>query len=126
MKGAPERLFLSLYTDEDVTDQLASRLRVQGFDAASASEWGTLGLTDEEQLVHATERGYALLTFNRDDFVALARRWAEAGREHAGIVRSEELGRRYLGELLRRISKLIDTVPADEMWNTVRQLQSYR
>ncbi|MCP3961814.1 MAG: hypothetical protein GY719_28560 [bacterium] len=121
-----ERLFLALYTDEDVTDRLAPLLRERGFDAASAAEWGTFELSDEEQLTRATERGFALLTFNRDHFVALARRWAEEGREHAGIVISNQLGRRQLGELLRRVSRLIDSVPAEEMWNTVRQLQSYR
>ena len=121
-----ERLFLALYSDEDVTDRLAPALRERGFDAASAAEWGTLELSDEEQLIRATERGYALLTFNRDDFVALARRWAREGREHAGIVISNQLGRRQLGELLRRLLRLIDSVPAEEMWNTVRQLQSYR
>ena len=126
MTAPAERLFIALYTDEDVTDRLVTELRDRGFEAASAAEWGTLGRTDEEQLAHATERGYALLTFNRDDFVALARRWYNEGREHAGIVISEQIGRRQLGELLRRVLSLIDAVPADEMRNTVRQLQSYR
>ena len=71
--------------------------------------------SDEQQLARASERGYALLTFNRDDFVALARRWAEEGRERAGIVISEPLGRRQLGELLTRVLRLIDSVPASEM-----------
>ncbi len=102
------------------------QLRAHGFEAASAAEWGTLGVTDEEQLARASESGYALLTFNRDDFVALGRRWYDEGREHAGIVISEQLGRRHLGELLRRALRLIDAVTADEMRNTVRQLQSYR
>lgn len=126
MTEPAERLFIALYTDEDVSDRLVVQLRERGFEAASAAEWGTLGLTDEEQLTRASERGYTLLTFNRDDFVALARRWYNEGREHAGIVISEQLGRRHLGELSRRVLKLIDAVPADEMRNTVRQLQSYR
>ena len=126
MTEPAERLFIALYTDEDVSDRLVVQLRERGFEAASAAEWGTLGLTDEEQLASASDRGYALLTFNRDDFVALARRWYDEEREHAGIVISEQFGRRHLGELLRRVLRLIDAVPASEMRNTVRQLQSYR
>ena len=121
-----ERLFVSIYTDEDVTDRLAELLRERGFVAATTGEWGMTGATDEEQLEAAGERGYALLTFNRDDFVRLARRWIEEGREHGGIVISAQLGRRGVGELLRMVLNLLDSVPADEMWNTVRQLQSYR
>ncbi len=126
MTEPAERLFIALFTDEDVSDRLVVQLRERGFEAASAAEWGTLGLTDEEQLAYASERGFALLTFNRDDFVGLARRWYSEGREHAGIVISEQFGRRHLGELLRRVLRLIDAVPVDEMRNTVRQLQSYR
>ncbi len=126
MTASNERLFLALYTDEDVSDQLAAQLRLRGFESASASEWGTLGLSDAEQLAMAAERGYALLTFNRDDFIALARQWHDEEREHAGIVISQQMGRRYLGELLRQVCRLIDSVSASEMRNTVRYLQSYR
>jgi predicted nuclease of predicted toxin-antitoxin system len=121
-----EQLFVSIYTDEDVTDRLAELLREHGFIAATTAEWGMTGATDEEQLRIATERGHAVLTFNRDDFVALARRWFEQDREHAGIIISAQLGRRNLGELTRMALKFLDSVPAEEMWNTVRQLQSYR
>ena len=123
---ADEQLFVSIYTDEDVTDRLAELLREHGFIAATTAEWGMMGATDEEQLRVATERGHAILTFNRDDFVALARQWIEEDREHAGIVISEQLGRRRLGELARMVLSFLNAVPADEMWNTVRQLQSYR
>src|SRR5947199_10375212 len=82
MTGA-SRLFISLYTDEDVTDRLAQLLRQRGYEAKSALEAGTVGFTDEEQLVFAASRGWAVLTYNRRDFSALARHWQDAGREHA-------------------------------------------
>lgn len=126
MTESRERLFVALYTDEDVTSELARLLRQHGFDAASAGDWNALELGDEDQLALATERGYALLTFNRDDFIAIAQRWFSEGREHAGIVISQQLGRRALGELLRQVLRLLDSVSDDEMRNTVRYLQSYR
>jgi predicted nuclease of predicted toxin-antitoxin system len=126
MSTGHERLFISLYTDEDITDRLAALLRERGFEAASALNLGTMGLSDEEQLAFATERGWSLLTYNRDDFLALARRWQEAGREHAGIVISRQFRSQELGSLLRQVLRLLDAVSAEEMWNTVRNLQSYR
>ena len=126
MSSGRERLFIAFYTDEDITDRLSSLLRERGFEAASALNEGTGGLSDEEQLVYATERRWTLLTYNRDDFLALARRWHDAGREHAGIVISPQFSLQELGELLRQVGLLLDRVTGEEMWNTVRNLQSYR
>ena len=55
MTEREEQLFLSLYTDEDVTDRLAQALRERGFEAASAADWGTFELSDEEPLGIDTE-----------------------------------------------------------------------
>lgn len=126
MSSGRDRLFIALYTDEDVTDRLAPLLGERGFEAASVLGEGTVGLSDEEQLAYATERRWALLTYNRDDFLALARQWSEAGREHAGIVVSRQFSLHELGALLRQVLLLLDRVSAEEMWNTVRHLQSYR
>jgi predicted nuclease of predicted toxin-antitoxin system len=126
MTPPQERLFIALYTDEDITDRLAQLLRERGFEAACVLDEGTVGLTDEEQLAYATQRSWALLTYNRDDFLRLERRWSHAGMQHAGIVISRQFSRDELGELLRQVLRLLDRVPAEEMWNTVRNLQSYR
>lgn len=126
MTAPPGQLFIALYTDEDVPGLLAVLLRERGFEASSAAEWETWGATDEEQLALATRRRHALLTFNRDDFIALARAWSQDGREHAGIVISPQYGLKAIGELVRQVSSLLDSVTADEMWNTVRYLQSFR
>jgi hypothetical protein len=126
MTSGRERLFIALYTDEDITDRLAPLLRERGFEAASAVSEGRVGLSDEEQLIHATQKSWTLLTYNRDDFLALARQWHDAGREHAGIVISRQFSRQELGELLRQVGLLLDRVTSEEMRNTVRNLQSYR
>lgn len=80
----PVRRFLFLYTDEDVTDRLAELLRERGYEAESALGAGTLGLSDERQLSFATDRGWTILTCNWRDFVPLAQRWQDEGREKLG------------------------------------------
>jgi predicted nuclease of predicted toxin-antitoxin system len=126
MTPGRERLFIALYTDEDVTDRLAVLLRERGYEAASTLSEGMVGLSDAEQLAYATQRSWTLLTYNRDDFLSLARRWHDAGSEHAGIVISRQFRVQELGELLRQVLRLLDQVHGEEMWNTVRHLQSYR
>jgi predicted nuclease of predicted toxin-antitoxin system len=120
-----DRLYIFLYTDEDVTDRLASLLRERGYEAESALKAGTTGWTDEEQLAFAASRGWTLLTYNRRDFSALARHWHDANRSHAGIILSRQFSIRQTGELLRQVCRLIESVPAGEMRNTVRNLQSH-
>lgn len=118
-----DRLFIFLYTDEDVADRLASLLRERGYEAESAQEAGTSGFTDEQQLDFAASRGWTLLTYNRRDFIVLAQQWHDAGRSHAGIILSRQFSARQTGELLRQVCRFLESVSADEMWNTVRNLQ---
>src|SRR4051794_30703405 len=110
------RLFLFLYTDEDVTDRLALLLRERGYESERALEAGTTGFTDEEQLVFAASQDRTLLTYNRRDFSVLAKRWQDAGRSHSGIILSRQFSRRQTGELLRQVCRFMESVSADEMW----------
>lgn len=126
MTGGSGRSSIFLYTDEDVTDRLAELLRKRGYEAASATSMGTQGLPDEEQLAFATARGFTILTYNKKDFVMLARQWFAVDREHAGIVLSSQFSTQNTGELVRQTCNLIETVSVAEMWNTVRELQSFR
>ncbi|HEX4962548.1 MAG TPA: DUF5615 family PIN-like protein [Thermoanaerobaculia bacterium] len=126
MTGRSGRSSIFLYTDEDISVRLAVLLRSRGYQAASAEEEGTRGLTDEEQLAFASERGWTILSYNKKDFVLLARRWFAASREHAGIVLSRQFNSQATGELLKQVCNLIETVSLEEMRNTVRDLQSYR
>ena len=41
------RLFIALYTDEDVTSELAKAVRERGFIAQSAAEAGLLNVEDD-------------------------------------------------------------------------------
>ncbi len=69
-----ERLFVALYTDEDVTTDLAPALRWRGYMAQNAAEAGNAEMSDEAQLTSATEQRMAILTYNAQDFIPLARR----------------------------------------------------
>ena len=120
------RLFVALYTDEDVTADLAPALRRRGYAAQSTAEAGNGGISDEAQLSSAAEQGMAILTYNTQDFIPLARTWYFGGRAHAGIIISEQFSQHRFGELLRRVLRLVNTLTADEMHNRVVFLQQFR
>jgi predicted nuclease of predicted toxin-antitoxin system len=120
-----ESLFATLYTDEDISDRMAVLVRQRGYNAKSAREADMIEQSDEAQLTYAAAHGMVLLTFNQRDFVSLARQWAAQGRDHSGILLSDQFSRRQLGELLRRVLKFLNTVPPDEMINTVRFLSEF-
>jgi predicted nuclease of predicted toxin-antitoxin system len=119
-------LFVALYTDEDVTADLAPSLRLRGYKAQSTTEAGNAEMPDEAQLIYAAEQGMALLTYNARHFIALARMWSLIGREHAGLIVSEQFSQRQFGELLRRVLRLLDNLTADEIHNRVVFLQQFR
>jgi len=121
-----KKLFISLHTDEHVPPTLVQALRQRGYEANSASEAGTEGWTDADQLLYAAEHDMAILTYNVSHFAQLAREWQQTGREHAGIIFSRPFTRRQFGELLRQTLRLLNTLTADEMWNTVVYLQQFR
>ncbi|MGE0823988.1 MAG: DUF5615 family PIN-like protein [Candidatus Binatia bacterium] len=120
------RLFVSLYTDEDVTSTLAPALRRRGYVAQSTMEAGNAELSDDAQLAYATERGMAILTYNIQDFVPLAQTWFLSGREHARISLSEQFSQDQFGELLRRILRLLNRWTADELRNQIVFLQQFK
>ncbi len=86
--------FVAVYTDEDVTDDLAPALRRRGYRAQSTAEADNLAISDESQLTYAAEQGMAILTYNIRHFIPLAHTWYEAGREHAGMIVSEQYNQR--------------------------------
>jgi hypothetical protein len=120
------RFLIALYTDEDVTTDLAPALRWRGYTAQSTVETDNTARSDEGQLTYTTEQGMAILTYNAQDFIPLARAWYATGREHAGIILSEQFSQRQFGELLRRVLRLLDSLSADEMYNRIVFLQQFK
>jgi predicted nuclease of predicted toxin-antitoxin system len=108
------RLFISAYLDEDVSVVIARLLRSRGYSAVTTLEAGQIGRSDADQLAFATERQMAILTHNRDDFVALAHQYVASARNHCGIIISV---RRPPHEITHRLLSLFDRVTAEEMDN---------
>jgi hypothetical protein len=81
------------------------------------------GLSDESQFQFAAEQGRTILTYNTQDFVPIYELWYEIGHDHAGLIVSDEIPH---GELVRRVTKLLETVSAEEMKNMLRYLQEFK
>lgn len=112
-----------LLLDEQIWVYLATLLREHGFDVIHVYE-ADLGETpDNEVLRAAVEKHRAVVTFNTRDYVPLARQYSEDGKEHYGIVVSDEIPQ---GELQRRVTKLLESVSAEELKNMVRFLQEFK
>ncbi len=115
-------LFVALYTDADITPKLARLLRERGFDAVAAHEVGNAELEDAEHLAYAASQGRAILTYSSKDYAPLVDQYWWAGKEHHGIIVSEQLP---VGELLRRVLRFLNTMTADEMRNNYRDLAEF-
>ena len=117
---AIEGLSVRLLLDHHVDPRIAGDLRGHGFDVTFPRELGTERASDEDHLVWATEQRRAVFTYDIGDFRRIAERWADEGRDHAGINFSMAPPRITYGELLSRLLALLDSITADEMVNQVR------
>jgi hypothetical protein len=77
---------MKFYLDEDISPKVAEILRKRGIDAVSAHEIGMAGASDEEQFAEAVSRNAAMVTRNRNDFIALTIRAFENLSSHHGVV----------------------------------------
>jgi len=74
------------YLDEDLSPQVAERLRKKGIDATSSHEEMRNGTSDWEQLRWAASQERCLVTRNRDDFIHLTVAAFENQEPHAGVL----------------------------------------
>jgi len=113
-----ERLYIATYSDENVSNQIAIRLRHEGYDALTARDAGMLKRSDPEQFAFAIREQRTVLTHNRDDFAELHSQHLARGERHYGIV---ILIRRYpIGETITRLLELMDHTTALEIENQLR------
>ena len=118
-KPDPPKLLL----DEQIWVYLAALLREQGFDVYHVAEMGLDHTPDPEIFQEAVKKHRAVVTFNTKHFIPLAHQYAAEGKVHYGIVVSNEIPQ---GELKRRVTKLLESVSAEEMMNMVRYLQEFK
>lgn len=115
MGKVPPKLLL----DEQIWKYLAKLLREQGFDVIHVNEVDLDATPDEKIMEYAADKNRAIVTFNVRDYVPLAIQYVEDGKEHYGVVVSKELSH---GELKRRVTRLLASVTAEELMNSVRYL----
>lgn len=113
------RIFIELYLDEDVDVNVAMIIRSRGLQATTAREVRMLNADDSEQLAYAAKHEKAILTHNRNDFLALAKQYDLEQKEHWGIIIAR---RRDPYDLVQRLIALLNTVTADEFQNQVRYI----
>lgn len=113
---------IRLYVDEDAGEKaVIAGLRDRGVDVLTVSEATMAATTDEDQLAFAKAQGRTLYTLNVGDFCRLHAASLAAGNDHDGIIVIPR--QRYsVGEKIRRLLALIDSVTAEEMRNRLEFL----
>jgi len=113
---------IRLYVDEDAAEgAVVDRLRDRDVDVLTILDAEMTGATDEEQLEFAVSDDRTIYTLNVADFCRLHGEFLSVGRKHAGIIVIPR--QRYsVGEKIRRLTELIDTVTAEEMRNRLEFL----
>lgn len=97
--------------------RVADRLRDAGHDVlALAQETALEGLPDPQVLELASAQQRVLITRNSRDVAQLARQWAEAGRQHAGIVLIWTLDHHQFAEIVTGVERQLRQRPTQEQW----------
>ena len=105
---------IALLLDEDVRVTLGEILRQRGYDVIHVLEADRAGKTDPDQLAYAASQQRAILTHNIRDFILLNKQYHDEGKEHFGIVLSDQVP---LRELLRRTLRFLSRHAAEDVNN---------
>lgn len=119
-------IFIRLYFDRHIMTRLAIDLRGRGYDVLRTEEASKDTASDEEQLTFATAENRTILTYNIRDFAPLHEAWHAAGRSHAGIIVSQQLGSRQYRLLLERMLRLLNHFTAEEMLSNLVHLEQFK
>ena len=112
-----------LYLDEDVDPLLARVLTDRGYDVLTTQDARRVSSSDADQLAFAAKQGRTIITHNSAHFATLARKYAQSGLEHHGVVLSDQLP---FKELLARTLRLLDHHSAEGLHNQLAWLQDFR
>jgi hypothetical protein len=110
------KLFITLYLDEDVDVLLANLLIARGFDVLTVRDAAMRGKSDEEQLAFAISQERALLTHNRFDFEQLVVNLFQRSMDHYGVIIAERRSPYFLAD---NVIEILNQITADEMINQV-------
>ena len=90
----------------------------------TALEAGMIERDDAEHLTYAIAQGRSLFSFNVQDFYRIHADFLTEGKSHGGII----LARQQVysvGELMRRLLRLISARSAEEMENKIEFLSAW-
>ena len=114
-----------LYFDEDAQGKELIRLvRNAGIFASSVNEQHTRGWSDEEQLIFAVSKGWAIFTYNEVDFEPLHSQWIMDGKRHHGIIVADQFGLSRQ-EKAAKLKVLVQNRSAEQMLNNLEYLSSW-
>lgn len=105
---------IRLYFDEDVPEAVAIALRLRGYNVITAREAGKKGLSDNEQLKHASSEERILFTHNIADFSKIHMEFVRKGSEHCGLIFSKQLP---VGIIVKALLKLLSRLKAEDVKN---------
>lgn len=106
---------MKLLLDEQISGKVAERLGAQGHDVvAAAADPALRGLSDPDLFEVAQAQERAVATYNRPDFEALVREYADVGRVHYGLVLIHPIRvpSHELTTLVGALSRLLKVPPA--------------
>lgn len=111
---------VELYMDHHVNVAVTDGLRRRGVDVITCAEDDTDTWDDERILERATTFGRAIFTQD-DDFLAIADRWLDEGRDFSGVLYAHQLGI-TIGQAVRVLELIAKVLEPDEMENRVEFL----
>jgi hypothetical protein len=113
---------IKIYLDEDVHTFIAHALRLRGWDVRTTQEAQQREANDLDQIVFATDQGYAILSYNVRDFPRLHYELVANGTTHGGIiVATQDDPRRNL----RALFNLLNTLSAEAMCGQLVYLNNW-
>jgi Domain of unknown function (DUF5615) len=109
---------VKLFLDAHISARrIATKLRERGHDVRSADEERDLdGYSDEQLLELAAGEDRIFITFDVKDFTVLARRWAEARREHAGCAIVVGMDHGEFGAIIAAVERELQAKPRQSDW----------
>lgn len=106
---------VTLLLDEHVPRALAKALIQQGIEVIHVADTQLRGMADEDLLAEASRMECAFVTYNVRHFAALAVRWANEHREHAGLLLVTR--RRPIGQVALRMAHTLASYAPDALRN---------
>ncbi len=105
------------YADENVDIAVVASLRRRGIKAYSCSDFKNFGLSDEEQINFAKEKGFVIMTHD-PDFLRLVKK---DGLLHSGIIFVSQR-KMKTGEMIRKLEHLASFLDANQMMGRIEFL----